>query len=166
MLILYLIPFLIDCILIFNFLTYDMKVSDEIKSNVSNIDEYKDKPADQINELDLNSIHSNDINEQDNQNKLNTASTGTSKKSARNFFSSFISFKRTKNLTRTVSLNMFIYNLYFLEMKFYFKNFKLSVSGIPVTILVSFPSLILFIRYCKSRYEEWQYENQEVSIED
>ena len=190
MLILYLIPFLIDCILIFNFISYDCKLNSMPKTTLvnpskvvgSNVADFKDEQIDrQLDQLEQSNYDLGDqqvTDEFSSTDQINQAETtiadtnsasseqSTGRKVDQNFFSSFISFKRTRNLTRTMSLNMFIYNLYFLEMKFYLKNFSICLSGIPVTLLISFPSLILFIRYCKSRYEEWQTENLEVYIDD
>lgn len=190
MLILYLIPFLIDCILIFNFLTYDMTIS-QTSSKTQLINSSKPvadlgtssaaldrKQTDSQIESPLSQLEERLIITQNYGSKAFTSAPGQetvqsvgqkarekTRSSGWNVLSSFISFKRTKNLSKSMSMSMFIYNLYFLELKIYVKNFSICLSGIPVTFLISLPSLLLFVRYCRSRYEEWQTENLEVSID-
>lgn len=194
MLILYFIPFLIDCILIFNFLSYDMKLSHQAagsKTQLVNLSEPLAGLGANLPSSDQNSLD-DELDQLEGQLTVaryesdggssaesigfepgsNAADQFTDpetdeqmKPSVWNVFSSFISFKRTKALSKSMSMSMFIYNLYFLELKIFVKNFSICLSGIPVTFLISLPSLLLFVRYCRSRYQEWQTENLEVSID-
>lgn len=185
MLILYLIPFLIDCVLIFNFLTYDMRLSDQTASKVQlvseplaganlassdqrQLDDQVDAALDQLEEQLTENFEleaGTEPIEPASSTPKSAEQEADEKSSVWNVFSSFISFKRTKALSKSMSMSMFIYNLYFLELKIFVKNFSICLSGIPVTFLISLPSLLLFVRYCRSRYQEWQSENLEVSID-